>query len=155
VVRTVITLTASFRLHGGERVARVDRAYERVRGFDCDDVGNLLRIQQRGRPRHHVLAVRRRRCEHVRVVFRDRYDQRRDVLRDLVVELRCVRVQHLGDARDLRRRFRRLAAAVPCDEHVDVAADLLRGGHGIERGFLDRLVVVLGEDQDGHRRLLR
>ena len=38
------------------------------------------------------------------------------------------------------------------DQNVDVRAELLRGSHGIERGFLDCLVVVLGDHENGHVR---
>src|SRR5262249_16675040 len=54
-------------------------------------------------------------------------------------------------ARDLRRRLRRPAGIVARDEDMDLAADLLRGGDGIARGGLQRPVVVLGDDEDGHQ----
>src|SRR5688572_29420726 len=34
---------------------------------------------------------------------------------------------------------------------MDVAAELLRRGHCVERGFLDRPVVVLGQNQNRHQ----
>ena len=34
---------------------------------------------------------------------------------------------------------------------VDVAADFLRGGNGVEGGLADGLAVVIGEDEDGHQ----
>src|SRR5262245_39764305 len=40
------------------------------------------------------------------------------------------------------------------NQNVNVAADLLRGGHRVERRLLDRLVVVLGKDQDAHESTL-
>ena len=65
--------------------------------------------------------------------------------------MRRVRVQHLGDARDLRGGLGRGARVVARHQHMDVAADLLRGGDRVERGLLDRLLVVLGEDEDAHQ----
>src|SRR3954452_18063155 len=37
---------------------------------------------------------------------------------------------------------------------MNVAADLLRGGERVERRFLQRLVVVLGENQNAHESTL-
>ena len=62
-------------------------------------------------------------------------------------------MQHLGHPGDLRRRLRGVGALVPGHEHVDLAADLLRRGDRVERRLADGLVVVLGEDEDAHRRL--
>src|SRR5574343_134113 len=36
------------------------------------------------------------------------------------------------------------------NEDVDVATDLLRGGHGVEGGGFELLVVVFGNDEDAH-----
>src|SRR5262249_4888240 len=59
--------------------------------------------------------------------------------------------QHLGDAGNLGTRIGRALGVLAGDEQVDVAADLAGGGDGVERGRLDRRVVVLGQQQDRHQ----
>src|SRR6185295_2233794 len=59
-------------------------------------------------------------------------------------------MQHLLHARNLGSFFRRRARLMAGDQHVDVAAELVRGGDGIERRLLELRVVVLRENQDGH-----
>jgi hypothetical protein len=44
-------------LHGGDRVAGVDRALEGVGAIDFDDVADLRHVEQRGDARRDVLAV--------------------------------------------------------------------------------------------------
>src|SRR5437660_8534134 len=60
-------------------------------------------------------------------------------------------MQHLCHAGDLRSGLGRIPGVVASDEDVNLAADLLRGGDGVERALANRLVVVLREDQDGHQ----
>src|SRR5260221_4851135 len=60
-------------------------------------------------------------------------------------------MQDLLDAGDVRGRLGGFARIVARDQHMDIGAELLRGGHRVERRFLDHLVVVLREDQDGHQ----
>src|SRR5512135_3568644 len=139
------------RLHCGERIAGVDRPHEGVGRLDGDDLGDRLHVEQRGRARHHVLAVRGRGREQVRIALGERGEQRADVLGDLVVELRGVRVQHFRDPGNLCGGLRRATALVAGDQQVDLAADLLRGSDRAEGRLLDRLVVVLGEYEDRHQ----
>ncbi len=75
----------------------------------------------------------------------DRHDGRREVLRGEAREVRRVGVQHLRDAGDLRGRLRRPLRAAAGDEHVNLAPDLLRSGHRVERRGLQRRAVVLGD----------
>ena len=82
-----------------------------------------------------------------------RDDLRRDGLGETMLEVRRVGVQHLGHARDLARRLGGFAGIVAGDENVHVGAAGGGGGDGIERGALDRLVVVFGNDECGHVRL--
>jgi hypothetical protein len=65
-------------------------------------------------------------------------------------EVRRVGVQHLGDAGDRRRGLRGRPGVSARHQDVDVAADLLRSGYGIEGRRLERRVVMIGKNQDGH-----
>ncbi len=118
-----MTLIGSLRLHRGDRIARVDRALERVGGIHGGDVADLRDIQLRGDTRGDVLAVRGSRSEDMRVVLRDVQHGGFDVFREARFELRRVGQQHLGDACDLRRRVSRGLRVVTCDQHVDIAAN--------------------------------
>jgi len=60
--------------------------------------------------------------------------------------MRRVGVKHLPDTRNLRRGLGGLARAVPGDEDVDVAADLLRRRERLSVAFHDRLVIVLRDN---------
>src|SRR5688500_17006583 len=42
---------------------------------------------------------------------------------------------------------------MPRDQHMNLAAELLRRGDGIQHRLLDLRVVVLGHDQNAHRTL--
>ena len=61
---------ASLRFDRRHGVARIDRADERVGGFNFRDLGNLLHVQQRCDARHHVLAEATWRHDQVAVVRR-------------------------------------------------------------------------------------
>jgi len=85
------------------------------------------------------------------------------VLADELVSRRHARVSHSGaDAvvEDLGSRngtfvngnqIHGPTRLVPGDQHVQLAAELLRGGDGVEGCLPDALVVVLGYDQDRHQ----
>ena len=90
------------------------------------------------------------RQQHVRIRAGEADDQRGHVFRGLSGELRRVGVQHFRHAGDLRRRLGCALRVVPGDQHVDVAADLLRGGDGVERRAFERGVIVFGDDESGH-----
>src|SRR5256885_4286738 len=68
--------------------------------------------------------------------------------------MRRIDREDLSDARDRGARLGCRAAVRAGDEDDDIAADafcyLGRGGDGIERRRLDRLVVVLGDDEHAH-----
>ena len=139
-------------LNGGERAAGVDRAHEGVRRLDGDDLRHLRDVEHRRNPGRDVLAEAGCRRQHMRIAARLREcdHRRRDVLRHRRGQVWRVGVQHLGDPRD-RRGGLRCGSGIPAgDQHVDVAADLLCGGNGIKCRRLDRRVVVVGKDQDGH-----
>src|SRR5262249_37634946 len=59
--------------------------------------------------------------------------------------------QRLGDTRHLRRRVRRRLCILAGDQQVNLAADRGRGGDRVERRALQRLVVVLGDDEESHQ----
>src|SRR5439155_17969129 len=138
------------RLDGGERVAGVDRTHEAVRALDRADIRNLLHVEQRRNARHHVLPVRRGRGEEVRVPLRQSDHQGGDVFGEKFGQMRRIRVQYFLYAGDLRRRLRRLARLVACDEDMDLGAELLCRGDRVQRRLLDRAVVVLGDDENAH-----
>src|SRR5688572_19851705 len=62
------------RFYRDDRVARIDRATEFVRGLDRHDVAQLTDAEEGGNARQQVLTERRRGCKHVRVIRSERYD---------------------------------------------------------------------------------
>ena len=59
--------------------------------------------------------------------------------------------QHLGDAVELGRLVGHPLRALPRDEHVDLAAQLARGGQRLARLLGQGLVVMFGQDQSRHQ----
>ena len=137
-------------LHGRQRVAGIDGAHEGVGALDRADVGDLLHVEQGGGARHHVLAGRGGRRQHVAVVRRQPDDQLGEVFGEAVGIGGVVGQQHLGDAGDLRGLFGDGPAILAGDQQVDVAADLLRGGNHMQGGRLHFLVVMFDENEIGH-----
>ncbi len=79
-----------------------------------------------------------------------RYDQRGDVFRELVLVRGVVGEMDLAHPGDLRRRLGDCAAALAGDEQVDLAQ--LRGGSdGREGRVLEVLVVVFDENEGLHQ----
>ncbi|CAG8871198.1 hypothetical protein PS627_04352 [Pseudomonas fluorescens] len=107
-------LDRSARLHGGNRVAGVDRTLEGVGGFDRDDFRDLVDVQQRGHAWQHVLAIGGRRGQHMAVALAQLGHQRRYVFRQLMRVGCIVGHQYLGDASDLRGRFGHAPHALAC-----------------------------------------
>src|SRR5262245_28451967 len=64
--------------------------------------------------------------------------------------MRSVCMKNFGNTFDRTSRFCSLPRLVPGNQHMDVAAKLLRRGDGVECRLLDRLVVVLGDDENAH-----
>ncbi len=77
--------------------------------------------------------------------------QRRHRLGQPVRIERRVGEQHLGDAVELRRRFRDRLASGARDQHMDFAAESLGRGERLGGGAVQRLVVVLGDQERGHQ----
>ncbi|MNN53863.1 hypothetical protein D3C81_1686500 [compost metagenome] len=78
-------------------------------------------------------------------------DQRGEVFRQLVSQRGAVGNQHLADTGDLGGRFGDGGATGTGDQHMDVATDLLGGGHGVQGRSTQRCVVVLSDNQDSHQ----
>ena len=64
--------------------------------------------------------------------------------------MRRVGMQDSCDARNLRGGLRGRRRVVADDEKRQLAADLLRGGDRVERRGVERRVVVIGKEQNGH-----
>ena len=77
-------------------------------------------------------------------------DQRRHLLGQLVAELRRIGEQHLGGAVELGGGLGDGLAVGAGHQHVHVLAERLGGGHGLGGGGAERLVVVVGDEKDGH-----
>ncbi|MCY1235039.1 hypothetical protein D9M72_476430 [compost metagenome] len=138
------------RLHGGNRVARVDRTLERVGGLHADDVGDLGHVELGGHARRHVLARGGGREQDVAVAGGHGQHLGRDVFRQAVGQLRGVGQQHLGHARGgggLVGHGARIGAG---DQHVHVASDLGGGGDGVQGCALELGVIVFGNNQRRH-----
>ena len=139
------------RAHGLHRVAGIDQPLERVGRDHLDDVGDLHHVEQRGDARHEVLAGGGRRRDDRVVGRRQRHDQRRQRLGQHVLVGRVVGEQHLGDAVELRGRFRDGARALARDQHMHRLAQRLGGGERLVGRVLERLVVVLGDQKRRHQ----
>ena len=61
-----------------------------------------------------------------------------------------VSVQDFAHARNFRSGFNHGASALPCYQDVDVATDFSGGGHGVEGGRGQHLVIVFGDYEDSH-----
>ena len=81
---------------------------------------------------------------------RERDDERRQRLGELMLVSRAVRDQHLLDAVELRGGIGDRAAAFAGDQHMHVAAERLGGGQRLVGRILERLVVVLGNQKNSH-----
>ena len=91
------------RLDGRDRVTGVNRARERVRPLDREDVGDLHHVEQRRDARGDVLSGGCRRDDECVVALHQPGGDRRDRFGELVLERRRARGIDLGDTRDLRR----------------------------------------------------
>ena len=138
------------RFHRLDRVAGIDRPLEGVGRHHLDDVGDLHDVEQRGDARHHVLAVGGGGRDDRVVGAGERNDERGQRLRQHVLVRRAVGEQHLVDAVELGGGIGRAFAVLAGDEDVHVAAERLGGGQRLVGGVLERLVVVLGEQERGH-----
>ena len=84
------------------------------------------------------------------VVGRELHHQGRDVLGDPVCIGRILGLQDLGDAGNGGGRFGGITAVAASHQHGDVGAHLPRGGDGVGDVGADGLVVVRGDDENGH-----
>ncbi|MNE50832.1 hypothetical protein D3C80_1454270 [compost metagenome] len=71
------------RLHGGDGVARIDRALEGIGRLDRNDFGDLIDIQQRCHPRQDVFAVAGGRGQYMAEVATQVGHQWRNIFREL------------------------------------------------------------------------
>ena len=138
------------RLHGLDRVAGIDRPLERVGRHHLGDVGDLHHVEQSRDARHDVLRRRGRRRNDRIVGAGKRDDQRRERLGERMLVSGRIGKQHLGDALELRGRVGDALRAGARDQHMHVAAHLLCGGERLVGRVLERLVVVLGEQERCH-----
>ncbi|MNV31888.1 hypothetical protein D3C71_1232100 [compost metagenome] len=139
-------------LHGGDGVAGVDRALERIRTVDLGDVADLSHVELGGHARSDVLAVGGRGEQDVAVVAGDRQHLRCDVLGEVLGQRCAVGSDHLGHAGDLRGGLGGFGGVGTGHEDVDVATASQGCSHGVEGGRLDAGVVVFGNDECGHVR---
>ena len=136
---------------GRDRVARVDRAHERIGGFDPDDVGDGSDVEERRGPGEDVLAPRGMGGED-RVVRAGEIDQEiGDGLGEPVGVGRPFREQHPHHPFDRRGRLRRAPATLPANEHVHVGVDLPRRGQRRKGRVEYGRAVVLGIDENAHQ----
>ena len=137
-------------LDGSQRVAGVDRADEGVGRFDGGDFGNLRHIKQSGDTRCDVFAEGGGRGQDVAVAGGIGDNQRSQVLGGLRVELGGIGDLDLGDALQRGGLLGSGGTVGAGDQHVDVATDFLGGGDGVQGGGLQALVVVFGDNENGH-----
>ena len=146
------------RLHGGERVAGVDRTHERVGRLDGGHVAHLRDVELRGDARRHVLAEAGGRQRRRASSSPGSSESAVAAMFSAVGEARygASATSTLATPASLRAPRRGTLRVVPGDQHVDVAAELGGGAHRVRGRGLERRVVVLGDDENGHgRRALR
>ena len=141
------------RLHRRQGIAGIDRAHEGVGRCDGADVRDLGHVEQRGRAWHEILAAAGGGGHDMAVAAGERHDELGQVLGQAVGIGSVIGQQHLGDAGDRRGGFRGGAAILAGHQHDQIAADGLGGGDGIEGRRLQAGVVVLGDEEDGHRQI--
>jgi hypothetical protein len=151
VVRTVITLIGIGRLHGGDRVAGVDRTLEGVGADHGSDLGDLGNIEQRGGARQDVLAVAGGGCQNVAVALAEFGDQQAHVLGKLVGIGGVVGQQHLADAGDLARPPRPPRQPLPATSTWTSPPICLAAVTVLSVAPFRVAVVVLGNDQNTHQ----
>eukprot|EP00754_Rhynchopus_humris_P023575 Rhum_TRINITY_DN14840_c17_g10::Rhum_TRINITY_DN14840_c17_g10_i1::g.125405::m.125405 len=119
-------------LHVRHGVACVRRALEAVLRQDVRHVGERLRVEEGADARRNALAERARRREHVReaVGLRQVHDHVREVLRQPVLHLGALRVQHLRHAVHLRDG---VGGGLARDDGSDLT-ELAGRGEGAEGG---------------------
>ena len=139
------------RLDRGERVAGVDVALEGVAIDHLDDVRKLGDVEQRRDARHHVLAHGGRGGEQCVVVAGHRLQQQRKIFGERLGVGVMLDMDHLGDAGDLRRRLGDAGAILAGHQHVNVTVEGGRGGHRVQHGRHQLVVVMLGENQNAHQ----
>src|SRR5690606_13993925 len=120
-------------------------------GLDGGDVGDLLHVEQGGGARHHILAEGGGGGDHVAVVGGELGHQRRQVLGKAVRVGRVVGLQYLRHTGYLRGCLSNGLAAEAGDQDMNITRQLAGSGDGVQRGWLQRRVVVLGDDQRRHQ----
>ncbi|MNE31108.1 hypothetical protein D3C80_1246560 [compost metagenome] len=138
-------------LDGGNGVTGVDRTLEGVSGFDRNDLGDLVDIQQRSYPWQEVLAVAGGRRQHMAEVAAQVGHQGRHVFRKLMGVGGIVCQQHFAHASALRGGERHTGHVVSGYEHHDVSADLASGGQGVQGRASEGVIVVFSNYQNAHQ----
>ncbi len=141
-------------LHRGNGVASVDGAIESIGAVHMNDVGNLRHIEQGRHARGDVFAEGRGRRQDVAVGRRQSQHLRSAGFRQARGELRRVGAQHLAHASSLRGSLGNRCAVLPGNEHMHLRVAQQRGGNGVEGGGFENLVVVFGNDECGHGKIL-
>ncbi len=127
----------------------VDRPGERVLAFDRQDVGDLHHVEQGGDPRRDVLSGRGCRREKRVVMLHQLRRERRDILRQRMLERRIVGDVDLADAGDLGGLFRDWTNIRAGDEQMHLA-ELRGGSHRGERRIFDLPAFMFDEDERLH-----
>ena len=133
-----------------QRIAGVDRAHEGVDRHHLDDVRDGRHVQLGRDARGEVLAVVGRGRQDRIIVAGQRQHRRLDRFGQGLAQARALGQQNPAHARDLRRGVGGGLSALPHHQDVDVAAQRLRGRHGLVGGVADGRTVVIGDDKNGH-----
>ena len=137
-------------MHGGNRVAGVDRALEGVSAFNADDLGDLINVQQGSNARQVVFAVGAGRSQDVAVTLAQFSDQQGNVFRQQVRVGSIVSQQDLVDASDFGSSVGNSGTACAGNQNVDVATDGLGGCNGVQGSCVQLGVVVFSNNQNAH-----
>jgi len=139
-------------LHGGDRVAGVDRPLEGVGADHLGHIAQLSHIQQGRHARRHVLARGGGREQDMAVARCHGDHLGGQVLSQAVGQLGGIGVQHLGDASDLCSGGSGAGGIRASHQNVDISTACQRSRDGVQGGALDVGVVVFSNYQSSHLR---
>ena len=129
-------------MHGLDRIAGIDRALEGIRRLYRRDLRNLHDVEVGCDPGHDVLRGGRGGGDHGIVICHHRYHEGRDLLGNLIGELRSIGDQNLRHPIELGGSFRSRLAIVTGDEHMHFATEGTRCSQRFCRQRVEGIVRV-------------
>ena len=138
------------RLDGCEERPRINAANKGLRSLDGENVGDGRNVELRRHAGHGGLSDSGGDEKHVRVALGLVKHEAGEHFRRLLGELRMVGVIDGANARELSRLFGDGLAVAARHENVDDVRHLKRGRKRLRRRWLERHVVVFGNQKSCH-----